>query len=202
MQAGLDLDNDNSDVEEADLNLNLDESNRVFDEDDHEVEEEDDAWFDQMIASSLSTDVVEDSQPLEPPPLGVQAAIAETQLDLPDLFNDSQVPDAFPKSPAADVRGRPVARPLAVIDLESPVVKEEVHANHCTPVAAVESAEVKSKRDYVAFLRKQLQELEVALGNVELGAHLFKSIAQGNTSSTQRKKKAQWVSDNTLNICQ
>ncbi|CAK9032793.1 unnamed protein product [Durusdinium trenchii] len=158
IKAGLDLDNDNSDVEEADLNLNLDEPNRVFDEDDHEVEEEDDAWFDQMIASSLSTDVVEDSQPLEPPPLGVQAAIAETQLDLPDLFNDSQVPDAFPKSPAADVRGRPVARPLAVIDLESPVVKEEVHANHCTPVAAVESAEVKSKRDYVAFLRKSVEK--------------------------------------------
>ncbi|CAK9084998.1 unnamed protein product [Durusdinium trenchii] len=72
--------------------------------------------------------------------------------------DDHEVPDAFPKSPAADVRGRPVARPLAVIDLESPVVKEEVHANHCTPVAAVESAEVKSKRDYVAFLRKSVEK--------------------------------------------
>ena len=149
----------------------------VYHESDCEIESEDDAWFDQLIASSLSSSSITPTEPEVDVPV-----MPEDQLHVMDVPDDSQVDDSQVgptelDSPTTNrnmspetnktqtLPGRPVARPLAGIEADkgivicdSPDVKKELLS-----IADDPGKTMREKEAHLRLLRGRLAALEKQL---------------------------------------
>ena len=136
----------------------------IYDQNDYEVEETEDAWFDQFISTGLSgsTDqsdvVVEESEPV-----------------LPD--HSSQTTPVLKDVEMAKQPARPVARPLAPslnkqaeesVLIEDSPVKMELQEVEDIPVREP------TKEEQAQALREQIKHLEQQMKEAESRAYLLK----------------------------
>eukprot|EP00435_Cladocopium_sp_Y103_P051775 s115_g16.t1 len=141
----------------------------VYQESDMEVESEDDTWFDQMIASSLSSSSITPTEPEDGVPVRSedQPAICvpdDSQVALTELDSPTSKCDIPPETPKT-LPDRPVARPLAGIDNgkgiiieDSPDVKKELLS-----VADDPGKTMREKEAHLRLLRGRLVALEKQL---------------------------------------
>lgn len=150
------------------------EPEMLFEESDLEVESEDDAWFDQLVANAVdpAEEAASEGPDLERASASHEVEANATLLDLD--VEDSQFPFDAKASEPCD---RPVARPLAgdqvvmEIDIdESPIFKTK---KELTSVADDPKASVREKEAHMRLLRGKLRELEAAIGHAKLGTHLI-----------------------------
>ena len=151
----------------------------VYRESDMEGESEDDAWFDQLIATSLSSSSITPTEPEDGVPVmcedqPVMSVPDDSQVDdsqvatlgLTELDSPTTNRDMSPETPKTQtLPSRPVARPLAGIESDkglviddSPEIKEELLS-----VADDPSKTMREKEAHLRLLRGRLVALEKQL---------------------------------------
>ena len=126
----------------------------VYAESDMEVESEDDAWFDQMIATSLSSSSIsptelEDDVPAVCEDKPAMSVPDDSQVALTELDSQRDIPPETPKT----LPNRPVARPLAGIDTDKGIVIEDSPPDVKKELVSVADDPGKTMREKEAHLR-------------------------------------------------
>ena len=153
-------------------------------EDESEEDNDDDAWFDEMIACQLSGEMTCSDDGSQPPeeeciPATQPDTLPETLMDMAMSF-DSQLPADFEVMLKKEFEEsqRPVARPLNATESEGSsdtsekilIIADSPEPCQRKPVPASAASAVDAKKSRVDHLRVQLANLQKQLIEAELGS--------------------------------